>query len=199
MALKLEIFDTGTSASARGETVVLDTLALEEAKLAAYDAGYRAGWDDAAAAQSDDQARIGADLARNLQALSFTYHEARQHVLRALEPLLAGIVDRILPQTAHAALAPMILDTLRPIAAEVSEPPVSVVINPAARPAVAALLDRATAPPVRIVEEPTLGEGQAYLRFDAAEIRIDLDEAAARISAAVHDFFALNRQESQNG
>lgn len=199
MVLKLEVFDTGPAPSAKGTTVVLDTLALEEAKLSAYDTGYRAGWEDAAAAQSDDQSRIGADLARNLQALSFTYHEARQHVLRALEPLLSGVVDRIVPETARGALAPMILDTLRPLARDAAEPPVSLVINPAVRSAVEALLERATAPPIVIVEEATLGEGQAYLRFDASEVRVDLDEAAARIAAAVHEFFALNRQESQNG
>ena len=45
MALKLEVFDTADKPS-KTQTVVLDRVALEEEKLASYDAGFRAGWDD---------------------------------------------------------------------------------------------------------------------------------------------------------
>lgn len=82
MVLRLEIFESDEPGGP-AETVVLDTSALEEARLASYDSGYAAGWEDATAAQSGDQSRIRAELARNLQALSFTYQEARSHVLRA--------------------------------------------------------------------------------------------------------------------
>jgi hypothetical protein len=34
-----------------------------------FEQGYSAGWDDAVAAQQDDQGRIRTDLARNLQSL----------------------------------------------------------------------------------------------------------------------------------
>ncbi len=197
MPLKLEVFETDERRNGRSDTVVLDTLALEEAKLAAYDTGYQAGWDDAAAAQSDDQGRIKADLARNLQLLSFTYHEARQHILHALDPLLTSMVERVLPDTAKAALAPMILETLRPLALAASEPPVTLVLNPAARPAVQALLDANPSLPVTLLDEPTLGEGTAYLRFQSGETQIDLDDAVARIARAVHDFFALNGAANQ--
>ena len=66
MALKLEVFETDTSGR-DGTTIVLDTIHLEETKLASYDAGYAAGWEDAATAQSGDQTRIAAELANNLQ------------------------------------------------------------------------------------------------------------------------------------
>lgn len=192
MGLKLEVFETEERRPGKTDTVILDTLALEEAKLAAYDNGYQAGWDDAASAGSDDQGRIKADLARNLQALSFTYHEARQHILQALEPLMKSIVERILPATARSALAPLILETLRPIAARASEPPITVVLHPAARPALEAMLDQASGLPISLVEEETLGEGTAYIRFQSGETQIDLDDAVARIARAVQDFFALN-------
>jgi hypothetical protein len=60
--------------------VVTQVDAVEEAKVASFEQGYKAGWDDAVAAQSEDQTRIRADLARNLQSLSFTYQEARSHM-----------------------------------------------------------------------------------------------------------------------
>ena len=64
MMLKLEVFEIEVEEGS-SRTVVLDTLALEETKLASYEAGYAAGWEDAMAAQSDEQTQIRADLARD--------------------------------------------------------------------------------------------------------------------------------------
>lgn len=190
MPLKLEVFETD-GRSARGETVVLDLSALDEAKLAAFDSGYQAGWDDAAAAQSGDQSKIGADLGRSLQSLGFTYQEARAHVLKAVEPLMLEIVGKLLPELARSTLAPMLLETLMPLAEALADAPITLVLNPAARPAVAALLEQATGLPLTIVEEATLGEGQAWLRLGGTETKVDLDSATERIAAAVRSFFDI--------
>ena len=190
MVLRLEVFETEERYSVPN-TVVLDTLSLEEAKLSAYDSGYAAGWEDAAAAQITDQTRIGADLARNLQSLGFTYQEARMHVLRALEPLLQEMVGRLLPELARETLAPIVLDVLMPMAERMADAPVTLVLNPRARAAIEALLEQATGMPLTIVEESSLGEGQVYLRMGDAETQIDLDRATAEITAAVRGFFEL--------
>ncbi len=195
--LRLEVFEVASEPALT--TVVTDLSAMEEARLAAYEQGYTAGWDDATASQADNQTLLGAEIARNLQELAFTYQEARNHVLRAIEPLLAQMTERVLPDMARAALAPMIIETLRPMAAALSDSPVVLVINPAARPAVEALIDRADALPLTIEEEPTLGEGQAHLRFGASETHIDLDRAVTDIAAAVRGFFDLNLTETQHG
>ncbi|MDT8857972.1 flagellar biosynthesis protein [Paracoccaceae bacterium Fryx2] len=195
--LKLEVFET--SDQSEKTTVVTDMNALEEARLAAYEQGYTAGWDDANAAQSDDQSRMRADLARNIQSLAFTWHEARVHVLRAVEPLLQDVVGRLLPEMAREALAPVVLETLMPLAEQMAEAPVTLVLNPAARPAVEALLEQATGLPLKLLEEPTLGEGQVYLRLGDTETRIDLDRATAEITAAVRSFFDLAEKDSHHG
>lgn len=198
MALKLEVFDTEEK-PAKTQTVVLDRVALEDEKLESYDTGYRAGWEDANAAQSDDQSRIGADLARNLQSLGFTYHEARTHMLKAIEPLMVEIVGRLLPEIARATLAPFVLETLMPLAEGLGDAPVTLVLNPAARAPVEALLEQATGLPVRIEEEPTLGEGQVYIKLGAVETQVDLDKATADIAAAVRGFFDLPGKDRPNG
>ncbi len=189
-ALNLEVFDTPQP---QGETpiVVLESIAFEEAKLGAYDTGYRAGWDDAVAAQAGDQAQISAELARNLKSLGFTFADARQHVLNAMEPLLQDIVARLLPAIARASLAPTILHALRPLADRASDSPVEIVINPAARMAVDAILAGSNGPPALVLEEPSLGEGQAFLRLGQSETRIDLDGAIVEISTALTNFFQL--------
>lgn len=198
MALKLEVFALAEKKDAPS-TVVLDTMALEEAKLASYDSGYSAGWEDAAAAQSDDQARVGADLARNLQSLSFSYQEARIHVLRAIEPLLQMMVGRLLPELARATLAPIVLEVLMPLAEKMADAPITLVLNPSARAGVEALLEHATGIPLILVEEPSLGEGQVYLRLGASETHIDLDRATAEIATAVRGFFETPKKETQDG
>jgi len=198
MALKLEVFDTEEK-PAKTQTVVLDRVALEDEKLASYDTGYRAGWEDANAAQSDDQTRIGADLARNLQSLGFTYHEARTHILKAIEPLMVQIVGQLLPEIARETLAPFVLETLMPIAEGLGDAPVTLVLNPAARASVEALLEQATGLPVTIEEEPTLGEGQVYIKLGSVETKVDLDKATADIATAVRGFFDLPGKDRPNG
>lgn len=193
--LRLEVFETEVQGSSP-DTVVLDTMALEEAKLGSYDAGYSAGWEDAAAAQSGEQSQIKADLARNLQSLGFTYQEARMHILRNIEPLLQEMVGRLLPELARETLAPIVLDVLMPIVEKMADAPVTLVLNPAARVAVEGLLDQATGIPLTLIEEPSLGEGQVYLRTGGAETAIDLDRATAEITAAVRGFFDLPERKT---
>lgn len=193
--LRLEVFET-EHRGALPDTVVLDTMALEEAKLGSYDAGYSAGWEDAAAAQTGEQSQIRADLARNLQSLGFTYQEARMHILRSLEPLLQEMVSRLLPELARETLAPIVLEVLMPMAEKMADAPVTLVLNPVARAAVEALLDQATGIPLTLIEEPSLGEGQVYLRMGGAETSVDLDRATAEITAAVRGFFDLPERKT---
>ncbi len=195
MVVRLEVFESDEPHSGT-ETVVMDTALLEEARLASYDAGYSAGWEDATAAQSGDATRIHAELARNLQALSFTYQEARSHILRALEPLLDEMVTVLLPSLAREAVGGLVLDALMPMAEGLADAPVRIVLNPAIRPAVEPLIANATGLPLEIEEEPLLGEGQVYLRFGGTETLVDLDRATTEIAAAVRGFFDLNRKES---
>ena len=81
----------------------------EDARLASFEDGYKAGWDDAIAAQDKETARIRADFARSLEDLGFTYTEAHRHVLNAIEPLLRDMVCKVMPRMAHrAAMSPPI-------------------------------------------------------------------------------------------
>ena len=190
-ALRLEVFDTSQAADGSPLPLV-EATAAEEAKVAAFEQGYSAGWDDAAAAQQGDQSRISADLARNLQCLSFTFQDARSHVLQAIRPLMLEMINRLLPKVAHEALAPTVLEALTPIADEMSDAPMTLVLNPAVRSQVEDLVTRATGLPLVIEEEPSLSEGQVYIRFGTAEAKVDLDRVTADISAAVRAFFNLS-------
>ena len=196
--LKLEVFDS-PSQRGKAQTVVLDSAAVEEARLQSYEAGYSAGWEDAAAASRDDQTRIGSELANNLQQLAFTFQEARAHILKSVEPVMTQLCTHLLPAMAQEVLAPVVLETIMPLIDELADTPIHVILNPVARPAVERMLSQATGLPLLIVEEPTLGEGQVYLRLGTFEHRIDLDIAVAQMTQAVHDFFEYSQKDNANG
>ncbi|MFC3085889.1 flagellar biosynthesis protein [Tabrizicola soli] len=196
--LRLEIFDTAAAPDG-GLQPLVEVSALEEAKIASYEQGYSAGWEDASAAQQGDQSRIRADLARNLQSLSFTFQDARSHVLQAVRPLILEMAGRLLPGIAREALAPTVLEALAPMAEEMGDAPVTLVLNPAARERVEGLVAQASGLPVVIEEEDSLGEGQVYIRLGPRETSVDLDRVTRDISAAVHAFFNLSDEEPSHG
>ena len=192
---RLEVFEA--AGSGESTTVILEGADLEDARLAAFEEGYTAGWDDAVAARNEEKAQEGAEIARSLQTLSFTYHEARAHVLRALEPLLAQMVAQFLPEVARAALPGHIASVLGELA-EDFEPPVTILVNPAARPAVEDLLGSERRFPIEIREEPSLGEGQAWITLAGSETRLDLDGALVEMRRILADFFSMTSQEIAN-
>ncbi|NEX46181.1 flagellar biosynthesis protein [Pseudotabrizicola algicola] len=196
--LKLEVFEP-PAPKGRSQTVVMDSAAVEEARLQSYESGYAAGWEDATAATQDDQARISSELANNLQQMAFTFQEARAHMLKSVQPVLTQLCTQLLPPLAREVLAPVVLDTIMPHIDDLVDQPVHVVLNPAARPAVERLLSQAAGLPLVIVAEPTLGEGQAYLRLGEVEHRVDLDHAVAELTRAVHDFFEYSEKDTGHG
>jgi len=189
-ALRLEVFDTVSAADGSLQPLV-EATAVEEAKVASFEQGYSAGWDDAVSAQQGDQTRIRADLARNLQSLAFTFQDARSHVLQAIRPLILEMVDRLLPEVAHEALAPTVLEALSPLADDLADAPLTLVLNPAVRGQVEDLVAQATGLPMVIEEEPSLPEGQVYIRFGPTETKVDLTQVTADIAIAVRAFFNL--------
>ena len=190
-ALRLEVFDTASAADGSFRPLV-EATAVEEAKVASFEQGYSAGWDDAVAAQQGDQGRIRADLARNLQSLSFTFQDARSHVLQAIKPLILEMINRLLPEVAREALGPTVLEAVMPMAADLADTPLTLVLNPAVRGQIEELIFQATGLPMVIEEEPTMPDGQVYIRFGTSEAKVDLGQVTTDISIAVRAFFNLN-------
>jgi flagellar biosynthesis/type III secretory pathway protein FliH len=196
--LRLEIFDSSIAPDGSAQPLV-EMSALEEAKIAAFEQGYSAGWEDATDAQRDEQAKIRADLARNLQSLAFTFQDARSHVLQAIRPLILEMTEQLLPVVAREALAPIVLEALMPLAETMGDAPLVLVLNPSAKDRVEDLITKATGLPMVVDEEPSLAEGQVYIRFGPTETKVDLTQVTADITAAVRAYFNLTNQESSHG
>ncbi|WP_322867069.1 hypothetical protein U5922_013320 [Aquicoccus sp. G2-2] len=182
----LESFEGSATGAVR---VVLSDVAIEDEKLAAFECGYKAGWDDAAKAQSDDRQRVTSDFAGNLQELSFTYHEAFGQMTRAMKPLLTQMVETLLPDVARKSLAPRIAEELGKLAGEAGQVPVEIVAAPENAALLHTLIDAEQTLPLLLIEEPTLGEGQVFLRFGEAEQQIDYAGVLKGMTTAVEAFF----------
>lgn len=190
---------TAQQAESSPRSPTISPEAIEKVRLEGYEAGYKAGWDDATRAEADDQSRIGAEFARNLQDLGFTFHEARSHVMHALEPLLNGMVEKVLPKIVSETVGQTIVEELLPLAASVADTPIEVVVCPASRPSLEQLLSRATSIPFELVEEESLAEGQVFLRSGKTEKHLDLTGTVDRIGAAIDGLYQLNEKAFQNG
>lgn len=172
---------------------------LETIRLEAFENGYKAGWDDAARAARDEQGHIAADFGRNLQDLSFTYHEAHGHVLAAVKPLLEDIVQKILPDAARETLGLRVADQLEALAREKSAVPVEIAVAPDNLPILEGLTEQDFGFPLAIQGDDTLSDGQVFLRFGAEETEIDLGEVTEGIRAALAGFFAEQERKEDHG
>lgn len=193
---QLEVFEAGRSPGR--DVVVTNTASVEENRAAAWEQGYRAGWDDSEAAHMQNGNRVRAELEQNLMTLAFTWQEARAHILGAMEPLLQEIVSRLLPDLARETLGPILVGQLMPMVAEAAEHPANLTLHPAARPQVETLLSRRPGLLFEIFEDPGLGEAQVFLRLGAREVSINLSRVTESIIRSVQDFFTLS-QENPDG
>ena len=192
--LTLESFDQPYRTSGQDAP---DEADLAEQRLHSYKQGYSAGWDDAVSAQAADIARLRTDLGRNLTEMSLSFHEARRQVLASLGPLLTEMVTKVLPQTAHRALAHVVLEQLVPLAETLSASPLEVRTAPANVDTIEKLLAERGDLPAKVTADETLGEGQAFLSSGRQDILIDFDSTVAAIGDAVGAFLETSRTGSQ--
>lgn len=182
----LEDFSTERADTA----VVMTELLLEEERLEAFEKGYKAGWDDSANAQTETATSISEDFASNLRDLAFTYEEAHDGMLSAIEPVIRQIVDTVLPAIAHETLGLRVADLLKTELSTHGRQPVRLETAPESAPAIRAILPHDCGFPLEIVETDMLGEGQVRIRFGPSnEQEVDLERVISGIRSATDAFF----------
>lgn len=162
----------------------------EEAALAAFEQGYKSGWDDCAAADAEAQKHIAADLASNLRDVSMTYAEARRDVLQSLGPLLEDIAAKFLPTLAAEAIAPSVIEQLQSIAASGVVDTITILGAPPTIPVLEELAASREDLSVIVLAEPSYAEGQVSLQCGAERRKVDLTDAANRMAQEIRMFVA---------
>lgn len=193
MRLKLEVFEAN-AAAVRAEAEE----ALEEVRLAAFEKGYAAGWEDSANAEASQQHRLRAEIGHQLQELAFTFHEARGLILRELDPLLRAMAETVLPRVAREALAPLIAENIAELAAGRIETGLTLRFAPTDAEAVREAIRHQDAA-IELIPDDTLAVGQVWLRSEARESVIDIEAACDRIARAVRNHFHIEPEARQHG
>ena len=172
-----------------GTPIALTDVLLEEQRLEAFETGYQAGWDDAVKAQSDDSRHISADLAQNIQDLSFTYQEARSAVIESLAPLLTQMVETVLPKLAHQHLPDRVAEVVKAMVTEQGKH--HAVVQACAKdiPALEDLLTHEPDMDVTLDEDDTLAEGQVRIKLGQTERELNLHAVIEGLEHAVSNFF----------
>ncbi|MGC9418062.1 MAG: flagellar biosynthesis protein [Rhodovulum sp.] len=171
----------------------------QDVRLSAFEDGYKAGWDDATAAETQGRERIAADFAKTLQEMAFSYHEARAHVLGALGPLLTAMVERVMPHLAAAGFARTVVETAMQIAETEADRPVRMRVCPENRAALEELVGAEPGMPIAIVEDDTLGPGQALVSAGEIEREIDIDGVLSAIETALEEFQTIQKEARHHG
>lgn len=190
--LRLEVFETPETLD--GPALLMPE-ELEELRLNAYERGYVAGWEDGTRQSATDKDLRRAAVERTAEQLAFSYHEARGHVLKALEPLFTAIAEAVLPRLARAAVVPLTLEQLMPLAHAAAETPVILRVAEGRRDDFVEAFEGLVLPPLEIVESADLAEGQAEFDVDAAETRVDLTRVAETIGQAIEAFYQTQNEE----
>lgn len=176
-----------------------DNMQLEEARLAAFEDGYQAGWDDATKAHEQDQQKALSDLSQTFEDMSFTYQEAFSKLTVAMQPLLTMIVTKLLPEVARKSLGAHILAEVAELLKTQSSGICEIAVAPAALTIVEDVATRIPQLPFRFSADPALEQGQAFIRNGDTEREINLDTIQESIAEAVAAFFEQTEREMQNG
>ena len=187
----LEDFTEETGA----HSISLSDISLEDQKLESFEAGYKAGWQDAVKAANEDADRISSDFAGNIQDISFTLAQAQSDLLEALRPLLTGMVDSVLPHLARQTIGERVIETLDAMTRDATSGRIELTTAPVNAEMLQALVDDNDLADVTISTEPSLGEGQVHVRAGGTEQEIDVDAVLKQIDIAVTGFFEENRKD----
>lgn len=168
--------------------------ANEAKKNQAYEAGYKAGWEDAARAAAQEHQRIGADLAHNLRNLGFTFHEARSHVMSAVGPILRQLVEKLLPQILSGTLGARVVEEIEPLLDAAADARVEIAVAPQDMATLEKLAGEDLPAPFTLRAEPSLAGGQVHLRLGRHEKQIDLDGVLNKVTAALNAVLEENEK-----
>jgi flagellar assembly protein FliH len=192
--------DFGASAATvTPEEPGIDPQEVEAQRLESFEEGYRAGWDDAVKAQKDESSQVSSALAQRLSDLSFTYLEAQSAMTKSMMPLLQEMVSTVLPKLARQNLGAHLAEQINGLVAEIGAVPVEIAVAPGQRAVVEPLIDGDHGLDVTIVEDASLTEDQADIRFAENERQVDLGALIEQVASAVEGFGTETQRNIANG
>ncbi len=153
-----------------------------------YDLGYQAGWDEALSHAEKTNLMIGAQLARNLQDLTFTFAEARQATISEFDEVVELLVEKILPKIAHETLGLQIIDQLRESIFNEEHPQIQVVASPQDAPTIESVLESVPGVSTQVQIQADLPAGAVLWRMNEAEHQVDVPKLIQGIEKTLRGY-----------
>lgn len=195
MASYLEDFGPASFTSATSETAVSEA---EDQRLAAFEQGYAAGWDDALEAQSKNARAASEAFAKNLQDLAFTYQEASQSMAAALNTFFEALAEQLVPDALDAGLVQRIVQRLS-LHADEHLAKILIHCAPARQKFIAEAIPAQLDIPVEVRADVSMAWDEVSLEMSPSELRIDLTETSQYIRDAIAAFSFHVNQDQANG
>lgn len=133
-----------------------------------FKAGQAALCDSLQTRQTEELGAISSTLAD----MTFGFEEARQHLLSALAPLMAQVIDEIIPAILKDTFALHLEDVVQGMCVDAFETPVKINVSPQMFETLsAATLD--IPPQFALTADPAIADGQAVITSEHASLIMD--------------------------
>ncbi|MDX8352886.1 hypothetical protein [Cognatiyoonia sp. IB215182] len=155
-----------------------------------YDEGHAAGLETARA----EQAALTEECVQVLNAIDFTYVEARRQMLDALQPFLQDLAEKVLPHCVANGFASQIAALISDAVEQSAGAALTLHVHPAQRSAIAKAAET-TAANIMVVSDPNLSPHAAWVENAGSEAFLDMDGLLASIAEILS---AINITDDRN-
>lgn len=140
-----------------------------------FEKGYQAGWDDCLEGAKRDQTHVAEALGKRLAEAQLSVDQARNDILAGLKPLLADIVQKLLPTLAREGFKHQLVDEVMNLAQNATQADIEVRVSQDDLSAVAALIEaHPDIPQVTLSADQALGLTQAHIKLGSTGRSIDI-------------------------
>jgi len=178
--LALESFDQAETAE------VVESGSFQEG----YDEGYAAGLETARA----EQAALTEECVQALNAIDFTYVEARRQMLDALRPFLQDLAEKVLPHCVANGFASQITALISDAVEQSAGAALTLHVHPTQQAAIAQAAET-TAANIMVLSDPKLSPHAAWVKNAGSEAFLDMDGLLASIAGILG---AINITDDRN-
>ena len=170
----------------------------DETRLAIFDEGFQAGWDDATQALRTEADTALSGISQRLQDMSFTFEEARTKLLGAQVPVLTQMIGKVLPAAAEASLAPRLRQEIDRMLAGELEGSITISVAPQSLEAMENCLQSVMTRPFSVAPDPLLEPGEVLLEVGERAREVNCDHFVQEISGALDAYLNLAAEAQLN-
>ena len=162
-AISLENFEVlENSMDVAAPKVVAD---LEATRIASFEKGYQAGWDDAAKTEAETKDRLDAEIGRNLEEMSFSFSEAQRNVSLSLEQLLRDMANLVFPALFAENFGEIVAELIKPVIEEAANLNARLICAPESVKLVEAVIQKSGKFALSVDIEPSFSKHQIKLEL----------------------------------